>query len=124
MADDINWNKTHCGRMDHGGCALLVGVKDNQIVDIKGDPDGYLNRGYICAKGRASADRLNHPQRLRHPLKRRGERGAGKWDPISWPQARVTWERPLQSFTLFKDPPSSAGRATPVFIPNPKERIY
>jgi anaerobic selenocysteine-containing dehydrogenase len=87
MAEDINWNKTHCGRMDHGGCALLVGVKDSQIVDIKGDPDGYLNRGYICAKGRASADRLNHPQRLRHPLKRRGERGAGKWDPISWPQA-------------------------------------
>jgi len=87
MADDINWVKTHCGRMDHGGCALLVGVKDNKIVDIKGDPDGYLNQGYICAKGRASADRLNHPQRLRHPLKRRGERGAGKWDQISWPQA-------------------------------------
>jgi len=87
MADDINWKKTHCGRMDHGGCALLVGVKDNQIVDIKGDPDGYLNRGYICAKGRASAERLNHPQRLRHPLRRRGERGAGKWDQISWPQA-------------------------------------
>jgi anaerobic selenocysteine-containing dehydrogenase len=87
MADDLKWVKTHCGRMDHGGCALLVGVKDNQIVDIKGDPDGYLNRGYICPKGRASANRLNHPQRLQSPLRRRGERGAGKWDQISWPHA-------------------------------------
>ncbi len=87
MTDSIHWMKTHCGRMDHGGCALLVVVKDNKITEIKGDPDGYLNKGYICHKGRASAERLNHPQRLLHPLKRRGIRGAGKWDEISWPRA-------------------------------------
>jgi hypothetical protein len=32
--------KTHCARMDHGGCALLVGVKENRIVQIKGIPKG------------------------------------------------------------------------------------
>lgn len=84
---DIKWIKTHCGRMDHGGCALQVGAKDNRIVQIKGDLDGYLNNGYTCHKGRVSADRLNHPDRLRHPLKRIGPRGAGRWRQISWDEA-------------------------------------
>ena len=73
--------------MDHGGCALLVGVKGNEIVQVKGDPEGYLNRGYTCYKGRVSADRLTHPDRLRYPLKRAGKRGEGKWQRISWDEA-------------------------------------
>jgi len=87
MDANIRWIKTHCARMDHGGCALLVGVKDNRIVKVKGDPEGYLNRGYICPKGIASPDRLTHPDRLKHPLKRTGKRGEGKWTRISWQEA-------------------------------------
>ncbi len=87
MENDIQWIKTHCGRMDHGGCALITGVRDNVIVKIKGDPDGFLNRGYICAKGLASPGRLNHPDRLTHPLRRTGGRGEGKWERISWDEA-------------------------------------
>ncbi|MFO7784591.1 MAG: molybdopterin-containing oxidoreductase family protein [Thermodesulfobacteriota bacterium] len=87
MNDSITWHRTHCARMDHGGCGLLVGVRDNRIVSIKGDPEGYLNRGYVCPKGLASPDRLNHPDRLTTPLKRRGERGKGSWDAISWEEA-------------------------------------
>jgi anaerobic selenocysteine-containing dehydrogenase len=73
--------------MDHGGCSLLVGVKDNKILRVKGDPEGYLSKGYICPKGVASPDRLTHPDRLRHPLKRAGKRGEGKWQRISWEEA-------------------------------------
>lgn len=87
MAEATRWVKTHCARMDHGGCALLVGVEGNRIVQIKGDPKGYLNHGYTCFKGRVSADRLTHPDRLRHPLRRVGKRGEGKWERISWDQA-------------------------------------
>lgn len=87
MTEEIRWVKTHCARNDHGGCGLLVGVKDNQIVQIKGDPDGYLNHGYTCYKGRVSADRLTHPDRLKYPLKRVGKRGEGKWQRISWEEA-------------------------------------
>lgn len=87
MSDDLRWVKTHCARMDHGGCALLVGVKDNRIEAIKGDPEGFLNKGYTCVKGLASPERLTHPDRLRHPLRRAGEKGAGKWERISWPEA-------------------------------------
>jgi anaerobic selenocysteine-containing dehydrogenase len=88
MKDDgIRWVKTHCARMDHGGCALLVGVKDNRITRIKGDPDGFLNRGYLCAKATASPHKLTHPDRLRHPLRRTGGRGEGKWEDITWQSA-------------------------------------
>ncbi len=73
--------------MDHGGCSLIVGVKDNRIVKIKGDPEGILNRGYLCTKGMASPDRLTHPDRLKHPLKRTGKRGEGGWKRIPWEEA-------------------------------------
>ncbi len=87
MAEEIRWVKTHCARMDHGGCSLLVGVRDNEILQVKGDPQGYLNAGYTCYKGRVSPERLTHPDRLRFPLKRIGKRGEGKWERISWDEA-------------------------------------
>ena len=96
MSDQIRWIKTHCARMDHGGCALSVGVKAGRIETIKGDPDGYLNKGYICPKGLASSDRLTHPLRLKHPLKRKGRRGEGKWQEISWADAIALVSEKLQ----------------------------
>lgn len=87
MEEGIRWVKTHCARMDHGGCGLLVGVRNNEIVEVRGDPEGVLNEGYTCYKGRVSADRLSHPDRLRHPLRRAGKRGEGKWERISWDEA-------------------------------------
>ena len=87
MDKEIQWVKTHCARMDHGGCGLLVGVRDNRIIQVKGDPEGYLNSGYTCFKGRVSAERLYHPERLKYPLKRAGKRGEGKWHRISWSEA-------------------------------------
>ncbi len=100
MTDKVSWFKTHCARMDHGGCAIQVGVKDNKIVRIKGDPDGFLNRGYICPKGIASAQRLTHPLRLKHPLKRKGARGEGQWQTIPWDEAIAHISEKLQ---LVKD---------------------
>ncbi|MBU4576729.1 MAG: molybdopterin-dependent oxidoreductase, partial [Desulfarculus sp.] len=79
--------KTHCSYMDHGGCGLIVTVQDGRIVKVKGDPEGWLNQGYVCPKGLASPGRLDHPQRLRHPLRRKGERGSGQWERISWDEA-------------------------------------
>jgi anaerobic selenocysteine-containing dehydrogenase len=79
--------KTFCARMDHGGCGLLVEVENGKIVRVKGDPDCSLNRGTICAKGLAQIERLQHPERLRHPLRRTGAKGGGQWERISWDEA-------------------------------------
>jgi anaerobic selenocysteine-containing dehydrogenase len=87
MEDGIRWIRTHCSRMDHGGCAIRVGVRDGRVVKIAGDPEGFLNRGYVCPKGLALGEKLEHPDRLRRPLRRTGKRGAGKWEAISWEAA-------------------------------------
>jgi anaerobic selenocysteine-containing dehydrogenase len=87
--------KTFCARMDHGGCGLLVHVEDGKIVRIQGDPDSPLNRGTVCAKGIAQVERLGHPDRLKHPLKRVGERGEGKWERVSWDEALSTLARQI-----------------------------
>ena len=82
--------KTYCARMDHGGCGILVHVEKGRITKIEGDPDSPLSRGTICAKGLAQIEKLNHPDRLKYPMKRVGERGEGKWDRISWDEALGT----------------------------------
>jgi len=82
--------KTYCARMDHGGCGLLVHVENGKIVKVEGDPESSLNRGTVCAKGIAQVERLAHPDRLRHPLKRAGARGEGRWERISWEEALST----------------------------------
>lgn len=84
---DSHWIRAHCGRMDHGGCGLLVQIEDGQIVQVKGDKDHPRSRGYICSKGVASPERLNHPDRLLNPLRRVGGRGEGRWESISWEEA-------------------------------------
>lgn len=87
MTDNINWIKTHCARMDHGGCGIVVGVRGNRIIGVKGDPEGWLNQGYVCPKGLSAPNRLTHPKRLKRPRLRVGPRGSGQWEEISWPRA-------------------------------------
>ena len=108
MNENIRWMKTHCARMDHGGCALNLGVRANKIETVKGDPSGYLNKGYICSKGMASPDRLTHPLRLKHPMKRKGSRGEGKWQEISWNEAIALVSEKLQ---MVKDQIGARGVA-------------
>ena len=82
--------KTYCARMDHGGCGILAHVESGKITKIEGDPDSPISKGYICAKGLAQIERLNHPDRLLYPMKRMGEKGEGKWKHISWDEALDT----------------------------------
>jgi len=78
--------KSTC-RMCHGGCSTLVHVQGERIVKIEGDPDGPLNHGRLCPMGAASLELVNHPDRLKHPMIRAGERGEGKWRRVSWDDA-------------------------------------
>lgn len=74
-------------RMCHGGCGALIHVKDGKAVKVEGDPSHPVSRGYMCAKGLASLQLAYHPSRLRHPLRKVGRRGEGKWLRVSWEEA-------------------------------------
>jgi len=69
------------------GCGVLVHVKDNRVIAVKGDPESPVNRGVLCPKGRAAVEYQYHPGRLRLPLLRKGARGEGRWQEIPWDEA-------------------------------------
>ncbi|UCD59178.1 MAG: hypothetical protein JSV16_01720, partial [Candidatus Hydrogenedentota bacterium] len=70
--------------MCHGVCGVLVHVKNGKVVKVTGDPGSPLSKGFICSKGIASVDYLYHPDRLRHPLRRKGAKGENRWERITW----------------------------------------
>lgn len=74
----------------HTPCGILVHLVDGRPVKVEGDPDAPFNQGALCIKGLASLEYLYSPNRLKHPLKRAGERGDGKWQQISWDEALST----------------------------------
>lgn len=78
--------RTNC-RACHGGCGVLVHMKDGVIDKIEGDPDFPTNHGTICSKGLAFKQLVYHPDRLKYPLKRAGKKGEGKWERIGWEEA-------------------------------------
>jgi len=81
--------KSNC-RGCHGGCGVLVHVKDGLITKIEGDPDFPTNHGTMCSRGLAFKQLVYHPDRVLYPLKRAGKKGEGRWQRISWDDALDT----------------------------------
>jgi formate dehydrogenase major subunit len=52
------------------GCAQKVYVKDEQVVQIEGNPDSPISRGRLCPKGSASKQLVTGPQREQRVLYR------------------------------------------------------
>ena len=61
--------KTLC-RMCDDRCGIDVHVRDGRVVDVTGNAEHLWSRGSVCVKARAAVDVVNHPDRLRAPLKR------------------------------------------------------
>jgi anaerobic selenocysteine-containing dehydrogenase len=68
----------------HGGCGVLAYVKDGKLEKIEGDPEHPWNQGRLCARVLAMKQYVEHPKRLKKPLIRRGKRGEGKWEEVTW----------------------------------------
>ena len=65
-------------------CGLLAHVAkdDLTVTKVEGNPAHPGSRGRNCAKGPATINQLNDPERILHPLRRVGERGAGGWERV------------------------------------------
>ncbi len=93
MADNTGermvWNScnVNCGSR----CPLRVFVRDGRIVRVEPDNTGDDSYGThqvrACVRGLAIRERVQHPDRLMHPLRRTGPRGSGKFERISWEEA-------------------------------------
>ncbi len=71
------------------GCGLLAYVdhEDLSIRKLEGNPAHPGSRGRNCAKGPATVNQLDDPERILHPQRRVGPRGGGQWEDVSWDQA-------------------------------------
>ena len=69
-------------------CALDVEVIDGRTIGrVHGSEDNSYTAGVICAKVARYAERIHHPDRLTHPLRRIGPKGSGQFRRISWDEA-------------------------------------
>jgi anaerobic selenocysteine-containing dehydrogenase len=69
-------------------CALEVEIFDGRTIGrVRGAEDNTYTAGVICAKVARYAERVYHPDRLKHPLRRTGPKGSGQYAPITWDDA-------------------------------------
>lgn len=106
------WKPSIC-TLCPAGCGLLVRVmqgeaevvRKGQLGIIKmglakkleGNPAHPVNHGKLCAWGQAGLQVVYHPDRLRGPLKRMGERGSGSFQEITWDDAMKELNSQLSS---------------------------
>src|SRR6478672_10704561 len=71
-------------------CGFVVTVENGRAVSLRGDRDHPFTRGFLCQKVSHYLERVYHPDRVLHPMKRIGPKGKGQFTRISWDEAIQT----------------------------------
>jgi anaerobic selenocysteine-containing dehydrogenase/Fe-S-cluster-containing dehydrogenase component len=81
-------------RVEPGGCNICFNCcttkfhfSQDRLVKVTGNDEDPLLGGRVCPKSQLSLQLYSSEQRLTQPLKRIGERGENRFEPISWTQA-------------------------------------
>jgi len=79
---------TTCPHDCPSSCALVVErLPGNRLGRVRGADEHSYTAGVICSKVARYAERIHHPDRLLHPLKRTGPKGSRQFAQISWDEA-------------------------------------
>jgi anaerobic selenocysteine-containing dehydrogenase len=62
-------------------------IRMGLVKKLEGNPAHPISQGKLCVRGQAAIQLTYHPDRIRHPLKRTGERGSGPFKEITWEEA-------------------------------------
>jgi anaerobic selenocysteine-containing dehydrogenase len=84
--------RTTCPRDCYDACGALVRVTGGRIVHVRGDPEHPVSRGKLCRKCTLAYNGafLDPGARLTEPLVRRGPKGSGEFEAVSWEEALGT----------------------------------
>jgi len=83
--------KSACPHDCPSACALEVErLSPTAIGRIRGASDLPFTAGVVCEKVGRYAERVHHPERLTHPLRRVGAKGEGRFERIGWDEALDT----------------------------------
>jgi anaerobic selenocysteine-containing dehydrogenase len=96
------WKPSVCP-LCSSGCGLNVRVMQADVETVRNGQQGVvrtgvakkleghdaspISRGGLCARGQAAIQVTYHPDRIVQPLKRKGTRGDGSFEMITWDQA-------------------------------------
>jgi NADH-quinone oxidoreductase subunit G len=72
---------THCSN----GCKTTLSVKNHEILRANNRDLSGINGDFLCVKGRFGFDFTKHPERIKQPLLRKGD----KLFPVSWEEAAL-----------------------------------
>lgn len=96
------WHPAVCTECS-AGCGTLVRIMEGvrtverngeqlreriaAIKKVEGNPLDPISGGHLCARGQAAVQSLYHPDRLRGPMKRSGDRGKAQFAGLPWDEA-------------------------------------
>jgi NADH-quinone oxidoreductase subunit G len=83
---------THCSN----GCKTTLSVRNHEIQRANNRDLSGINKEFLCVKGRFGFDFTTHPERIKQPLLRKGE----KLYPVSWEEAAQTAAMRLKEIHL------------------------
>ncbi len=95
-------------RSCHGGCGVLLTVKDNILEGVAPDTESPFSRGYMCIKGKSIREMMYHPDRILSPLKGSGPRQNKKWEKISWEKVLTEISEKIDAIRQSTGPESIA----------------
>lgn len=78
-------------------CGIEVSIRNNKVIEIKGDRNNPLTKGYICPRGRALPHIMYSKERLSMPMKKDNN---GGWEEISWD---TTFDIIVEKLKYFKE---------------------
>src|SRR5450759_1454054 len=122
------WKPSVCP-LCRAGCEVTVRVMDADVDTVRngqagavtmsvakkleGKPAHPISQGGLCPRGQAAIQVTYHPDRITHPLKRTGARGAGEFKEVTWDEAVAELAGQLDTLTAAGDQKSLAFLSRP-----------
>ncbi len=72
------------------GLVAYVDRESFKIRKLEGNPHHPGSRGRNCAKGPATLNQVDDPERILYPLRRVGPRGSGRFERVTWDEVLDT----------------------------------
>ena len=89
---------THCSN----GCKTTLSVRNHEILRANNRDLSGINKDFLCVKGRFGFDFTKHPERIKQPLLRKGD----KLFPVSWEEAAQAAATKLKEIHALNGPDS------------------
>jgi menaquinone reductase, molybdopterin-binding-like subunit len=117
------WKPSVCP-LCRAGCGINVRVMEADVETVRNGQAGVvkmgvakkleglashpISQGALCPRGQAAIQVTYHPDRITHPLKRMGARGAGEFVEVTWDQATASLVSQLDGLASAGDQKSLA----------------